>query len=107
MSSRAPIHNIGMQTYLSPRSSCDADLTAETALAKIKRWIAAGNDLIPQEIPFGRKSHFPQMIFCLFITGHGSEYGACFAEDGTLAWKVIIEALLEGAHKLVRENAKQ
>ena len=47
------------------------------------------------------------MIFCLYITGHGSEYGACFAEDGTLAWKVIIETLLEGAHKLVRENAKQ
>ena len=59
MSSRAPIHNIDMLTYLSPRSSCDADLTAETALTKIKRWIGAGNDLIPKEIPFGRKSHFP------------------------------------------------
>ena len=76
-----------VDTRISRHSACDADLKALAAKEKIILWIKEAIDIIPEPIKVGSgNSYVPQLILTLYMTGHGNDEGAHFAEETHLFW---------------------
>ena len=72
---------------ISRHSACDADLKAEAAKDKLKHWIEEAIDIVPEPIKIeSGNSYAPQLILTLYMTGHGNDEGAHFAEGSHLKW---------------------